>query len=70
MVPKYEIKLLTDPTSVLDSNNRLQPTILETFTAATPGVEMAVQFLDTNTKDIYNKGWSPRIGKVEGKADL
>lgn len=70
MVPKYEVKLLMDPTNVLDSNKRLKPTVLETFTAAPPVVKMAIQFLDTNTKDIYNKDWSPRIRKVQGKADF
>lgn len=68
MVPKYEVKLLMDPTIVLDSNNKLKQTVLETFTVATTVTKMNVQFLDTNDKILYNIGWSPRIRKVQGKA--
>jgi hypothetical protein len=42
MVPKYEVKLFMDPTMVLDSNNRIETTVLETFMAATLVVKMAV----------------------------
>jgi hypothetical protein len=31
---------------------------------------MNVQFLDTDAKDIYNNGWSPRIRKTEGEDDF
>ncbi|KAL5351767.1 hypothetical protein ACLOAV_003628 [Pseudogymnoascus australis] len=70
MVPKYEVKLLMDPTIVLDSSNKLMPTVLDSFTVATTAIKMNVQFLDTNFKDIYNSGWSPRIRKLQGNASL
>jgi hypothetical protein len=70
MVPKYEVKLLMDPDVVLDSNKKLDPTVLDTFEAATTVLEMKVQFLDTDCKAIYEEGWSPRIRKVQNKADL
>ncbi|KFY65704.1 hypothetical protein V496_02400 [Pseudogymnoascus sp. VKM F-4515 (FW-2607)] len=70
MVLKYEVKLLIDPTIVLDSSNKLMPTVLDSFTVATTAIKMNVQFLDTNFKDIYNSGWSPRIRKLQGEADF
>lgn len=70
MIPKYEVKLLMDPKVVLDSRNTLKPTVLEIFTGAVTVVMMNVQFLDTNNKDVYNNGWSPRIRKLQGKDDF
>ncbi|KFY13276.1 hypothetical protein V491_06459 [Pseudogymnoascus sp. VKM F-3775] len=70
MVPNYEVKLLMDPTVILDLNNKLKRTVLETFTVATTVTKMNVQFLDANDKILYNMGWSPRIRKVQGKADF
>lgn len=70
MVPNYEVKLLMDPTIVLDSNNKLKPTVLQTFTVATTVIKLNIQFLDTNDKILYNNGWSPRIRKEQGQADF
>jgi hypothetical protein len=70
MVPDYEVKLLMDPIAVLGSDNKLIPTVLSTFSMPTSVTKMNVQFLDTDAKDIYNNGWSPRIRKVEGKSNF
>jgi len=67
MVPDYEVKLLMDPTVVLDSSFKLKPTVLSTFAMPTTVTKMNVQFLDTDTKPIYNAGWSPRIRKTENE---
>ena len=70
MVPKYEVKLLMDPTIVLDSNNKLKRNVLEAFTVVATVTKMNVQFLDTNDKTLYNNGWSPRIRKMQGRVDF
>lgn len=70
MVPNYEIKLLMDPTKVLDSNFKLLPTVLSTFSMPTSVTKMNVQYLDTNDKDIYNNKWSPRLRKIEGASNF
>jgi hypothetical protein len=66
LVPDYEVKLLMEPSAVLGSDNKLKDTVLSTFSMPTSVTKMNVQFLDTDTKDIYNNGWSPRIRKMEG----
>jgi len=66
MVPDYEVKLLMNPTAVLGSDFKLTPTVLSTFSMPTSVTKMNVQYLDTDAKDIYNAGWSPRIRKKEG----
>jgi hypothetical protein len=68
MIPKYEIKLLMNPNLVLDSRNKLDPTVLTAFKVTEPAIKMNVQFLDTNNKDIYNSGWSPRIRRIQDKS--
>ncbi|KAF2464383.1 uncharacterized protein BDR25DRAFT_381170 [Lindgomyces ingoldianus] len=70
MVPNYEVKLLMNPTAVLGTDNKLKPTVLSTFAMPTSVTKMNVQFLDTNAKDIYNAGWSPRIRKMEGGSNF
>lgn len=72
MVPDYEVKLLMNPTACLDPSNsyKLLPTVLSTFSMPTSVTKMNVQFLDTDAKDIYNAGWSPRIRKTEGENDF
>ena len=70
MVPDYEVKLLMNPTVVLGSDNKLKATVLSTFAMPTSVTKMNVQFLDTDAKDIYNVGWSPRIRKMEGGSDF
>jgi hypothetical protein len=70
MVPDYEIHLLMDPTVCLGSDFKLTPTVLSTFSMPTTVTKMNVQYLDTDAKDIYNAGWSPRIRKIEGVDDF
>jgi hypothetical protein len=70
MIPNYEVKLLLDPTIVLGSDKKLKPTVLSTFAIPTSVTKMNVQFLDTDAKDIYNHGWSPRLRKMEGGNDF
>ena len=50
--------------------NKLKATVLSTFAMPTSVTKMNVQFLDTDAKDIYNVGWSPRIRKMEGGSDF
>lgn len=66
LVPDYEVKLLMDPTVVLGTDNKLKATVLSTFAMPTSVTKMNVQFLDTDSKPIYNAGWSPRLRKTEG----
>ncbi|KAK4213212.1 hypothetical protein QBC37DRAFT_423535 [Rhypophila decipiens] len=70
MVPDYEVKLLMNATAVLDPTKsyKLKPSVLSAFSMPTTVTKMNVQFLDTNTKQIYNAGWSPRIRKTEGES--
>ena len=70
MTPSYEIHLLMNPSVVLGSDNKLTPTVLSTFAMPTSVTKMNVQFLDTDAKDIYTAGWSPRIRKMEGASDF
>lgn len=70
MVPDYEVKILLNPTAVLGSDNKLKATVLSTFSMPTTVTKMNVQFLDTDSKEIYNAGWSPRIRKVEDEDDF
>jgi hypothetical protein len=70
LVPNYEVKLLMPPTAVLGSDNKLKATVLSTFAMPTSVTKMNVQFLDDNSKDIYNAGWSPRVRKTEGESDF
>jgi hypothetical protein len=69
-VPDYEIHLLMDPTKVLGSDNKLLPTVLSTFAMPTSVTKMNVQFLDTDARDIYSQGWSPRIRNMEKEDGL
>lgn len=66
LTPDYEVKLLMDPSVVLGTDNKLKPTVLSTFAMPTSVTKMNVQFLDTDSKTIYNAGWSPRMRKTEG----
>ncbi|KAK0715356.1 hypothetical protein B0H67DRAFT_553907 [Lasiosphaeris hirsuta] len=70
LVPDYEVKLLLNPTAVLDANHKLVATVLAQFSMPTTVTKMNVQFLDKNDKTIYNAGWSPRIRKTEGEDDF
>jgi hypothetical protein len=66
LTPDYEVKLLMDPSVVLGTNHNFPPTVLSTFSVPTTVTKMNFQFLDTDSKPIYNTGWSPRMRKTEG----
>ncbi|OJJ67787.1 hypothetical protein ASPBRDRAFT_185407 [Aspergillus brasiliensis CBS 101740] len=72
MTPDYEVRLLLNPTVVLNPKKELMGTVLSTFgipsTATMPptATKLNVQFLDTCSKEIYTAGWSVRIRKTEG----
>ncbi|OCK94959.1 uncharacterized protein K441DRAFT_686969 [Cenococcum geophilum 1.58] len=70
MVPDYEVKLLMKPSAVLGHDNKLKDMVLSTFSMPASVTKMNVQFLDTDTKDIYDNHWSPRIRKMEGASEF
>jgi hypothetical protein len=67
MNPSFEVKLLLDSSKVLDSKNVLKQDVLTAFAITSPPTNINVLFLDTDTKEIYRAGWSPRLRKIEGK---
>ncbi|KAK3332593.1 hypothetical protein B0T19DRAFT_416072 [Cercophora scortea] len=70
MKPNYEVKFLMDPALVLDAtSHKLTADVLSALSLSSKVTKMNVQFLDTDAKDIYNAGWSPRIRKMEKKED-
>ncbi|WP_090677458.1 hypothetical protein [Paenibacillus tianmuensis] len=66
MEPDYEVKLLMTPGAVLGSDDKLKNEVRSAFGMPDKLTKMNVQFLDTDGKDIYGNGWSPRIRKKEG----
>lgn len=70
MVPDYEVKLLLNPSVVLGTDFKLTSSVRSAFGMPETVTKMNVEFLDTNAKDIYNNGWSPRIRKTEGESDF
>ncbi len=66
MVPDYEVKLLMPANAVLGSDDKLKSDVRSAFGMSDKVTKMNVQFLDTDGKDIYGNGWSPRIRKKEG----
>lgn len=70
MTPEYEVKLLLKPTAVLSPNKELMSTVLSTFDMPPSVTKQSVQFLDTDSKDIYIAGWSARIRKTENEDNL
>ncbi|KAF5261265.1 hypothetical protein FOXYS1_8051 [Fusarium oxysporum] len=70
MKPEYEVKLLLKPTAVLRLDKELQDTVLSTFHMSTSVTKQSIQFLDTDSKDIYAAGWSARIRKTENEDGL
>lgn len=53
------------PEVVLGSDNKLKNSVLSTFSIPASVEKMNVQFIDTDTKDIYDCGWSLRVRKME-----
>ncbi|KAF9766232.1 hypothetical protein IL306_001385 [Fusarium sp. DS 682] len=70
MMPEYEVKLLLKPTAVLRLDKELQDTVLSTFDMPPSVTKQSIQFLDTDSKDIYAAGWSARIRKTENDDGL
>ncbi|KAM7185524.1 hypothetical protein V8F20_011780 [Naviculisporaceae sp. PSN 640] len=73
MTPDFEVKLLLDPSTVLDAaTSRPVPSFLSLFNLdpqATTPIQMTIQFLDTDTtQEIYHAGWSPRIRRMKDEA--
>ncbi|KAK4212165.1 hypothetical protein QBC37DRAFT_425541 [Rhypophila decipiens] len=71
MTPDFEVKLLLNPSTVLDpTTSKPLPAFLSLFnpdssTKPTP-IQMTVAFLDTDeTQKIYQAGWSPRIRRMK-----
>ncbi|MFB6367254.1 hypothetical protein ACFCP7_25050 [Paenibacillus elgii] len=70
MEPDYEVKLLMTPGAVLGSDDKLKSEVRSAFGMPDKVTKMNVQFLDTDGKDIYGNGWSPRIRKKEGDSNF
>jgi len=67
--PDYEIKLLLDPSKVLDTSNNLTHTFLKHFKIAPTPQQCTIQFLDTPDKDLSTAGWLVRMRREHSKAD-
>jgi hypothetical protein len=68
MTPDYEVHIDLQPTAVLDSSNKLLPTVLSTFAMPTTVTKINVQYLDTTSEDLNSQGWSARIRAIENKS--
>jgi hypothetical protein len=69
-VSDYEVKLLLKSSAVLRPDNKLKDTVLSTFSIPTSTKKINFQFLDTDTKDVYQNGWILRMRKIEGSNEL
>ncbi|GAA3407363.1 hypothetical protein ACFFNY_31955 [Paenibacillus hodogayensis] len=70
MVPDYEVKLLMNPTAVLNSDHKLKSGVRNAFDMPDTVTKMNVLFMDTDNRDLYDNGWSARIRKIEDKNDF
>ncbi len=70
MMPDYEVKFLLKPELVLDSDYKLQVVVRDAFQMPSSVSKMAVLFIDTDARSIYNQGWIARLRKKEGEADF
>ncbi len=70
MKPDYEVKLLLEPSAVLDSDHKLTSVVRAAFGIPSSVLKMNIQFLDTDSKELFRNGWSPRVRKTEGEPDL
>ncbi len=70
MTPDYEVKFLLKPELVLDSDYKLQVVVRDAFQMPSSVSKMAVLFIDTDARSIYNQGWIARLRKKEGEADF
>lgn len=70
MSADYEVKFLLKPELVLDSENKLQVVVRDAFQMPSTVTKMAILFIDTDSKAIYNNGWIARLRKTEGESDF
>lgn len=70
MTPDYEVKFLLKPELVLDSDDKLQVVVRDAFQMPSSVSKMAVLFIDTDARSIYNQGWIARLRKKEDEADF
>uniref|UniRef100_A0A8H7NHN3 Uncharacterized protein n=1 Tax=Bionectria ochroleuca TaxID=29856 RepID=A0A8H7NHN3_BIOOC len=70
LTPEYEVRLLLKPEIVLNPDHEPTSTVLSAFGMSPTSTLMNVQFLDTDSKDIYAAGWSVRIRKIENKSGI
>ncbi|MEA2218457.1 MAG: hypothetical protein QOJ35_1083 [Solirubrobacteraceae bacterium] len=70
VTPDYEVKLLLDPAAVLGPDQRLTGAVRTAFGMPSSATKLNVQFLDTDGREIYANGWSPRIRRIEGQSDF
>ncbi|KAL3483406.1 hypothetical protein BJX62DRAFT_249491 [Aspergillus germanicus] len=70
MEPEYEVRLQLKAGDVIDHENKLREGVLSTFNMPKTVTKLNVQFLDTNCKEIYSAGWSPRIRKTKDEDEI
>ncbi|KAJ5414991.1 hypothetical protein N7509_000089 [Penicillium cosmopolitanum] len=70
IIPDYEVRLLLNPTAVLDPEHELTNTVLSAFHIAPTVTRMNVQFLDKGSKEISLADWSARIRKAKNENDF
>ncbi|KUL91030.1 hypothetical protein ZTR_01000 [Talaromyces verruculosus] len=68
--PDYEVRLQLDPSTVLNPNDNELNILITTAFKVRDVINLRVQFLDTDFKDIYNATWSTRIRKFGNKKDF
>lgn len=66
LVPDYEVKLLLEPSKVLEADNKLTDAVRAEFSIQPGAKDMNIQFVDTKDKDIYTNGWNLRIRRTAG----
>lgn len=68
-LPDYEIKLLLDPSKVLDKSNDLTPALLNHFKIGPTPQQSTIQFLDAPSKDLSTSGWLVRMRREQSRCD-
>lgn len=66
MVPDYEVKFLLDSEQVLNSDNLLKKTYRDLFQTGKEYETIGVLYLDTETKEFNQQGWTNRMRIKEG----
>lgn len=70
MTPDYEVKFLLNSGEVLSPENEFTSAVLSALNVPTTATKLNVQFLDTDSREIYKAGWSPRIRKADDDEDI